>query len=190
MIQSAPERREVGGTAGLLLRIADILDYAVEKICSLVLIVSGLVMLGVLTVNVFARYLFASGGLISARELPERLYPVFIIAGIVLAVVRGGHLSVDTLLLALGRNGQRILLLIVAATVIVAYAVLCQQSLFVASITDVDRSPVLGIPTSYGYYALAAGCIGVMLTSMTIAVRVAILGPDSRPMMHSEDVHL
>ena len=190
MTNPVSEQRGAGGTAGLLLKIADYVDYVVAKICSFVLIVTGLVMLGVLTVNVFARYLFASGGLVSARELPEHLFPVFIVAGIVLAVIRGGHLSVDSLYLALSPAGQRILLLAVAAMVIVSYVVLFQQSLFVASVTDIDLSPVLGIPTSYGYYALAAGCAGVMLTTATVALRVAILGADAKPQMRSEETSL
>jgi TRAP-type transport system small permease protein len=187
MTHPAPERPEVGGTAGLLVKSADLLDLAVEKVCNFVLIVTGIVMLTILAVNVFARYLFASGGLASAQELPERLFPVFIVAGIVLAVQRGGHLSVDTLLLSLGRTGQRLLLLAVLIIVMVSYVVLFQQSIIVAHVTAIDLSPVLGIPTSYGYYTLAIGCVGVIITSATIAVRVAILGPDANPVVRSED---
>lgn len=187
MANNASQRREVGGIAGLLVRIADGVDFVIERICNFVLLLTGSIMLAILAINVFARYILESGGLASAQELPERLFPVFIVAGIVIAVQRGGHLSVDTLLLSLGRQGQRVLLLLVLAIVMISYVVLFQQSMFVAEVTQIDLSPVLGIPTSYGYYALAAGCVGVILTSATIAVRVVIVGPEANPVVRSED---
>ncbi len=55
----------------------------------------------------------------------------------------------------LGREGKRSVLLAGHALVVLAYAVLCWQSLVVADIVSIERSPALGLPGSYGYWAIA-----------------------------------
>ena len=170
--------REAPGRA---LALADAVDRAVGALCRFVILATGLALLSVLGANVVARYALASGGFRFAQELPERIFPWFIMAGVALAVQHGGHMAVESILARLGRGGARALLLVGHAIVVAAYAVLFGHAIEVASIMSIDRSPVLGLPSSYGYYALAAGCLAVMVTTMTVAVRVAAHGPGAMP---------
>jgi TRAP-type transport system small permease protein len=53
--------------------------------------------MGVLTANVIARYVLATGGFDWAEEVPEQVFPWFIMAGVALAVQHGGHIAVEWL---------------------------------------------------------------------------------------------
>ena len=69
-----------------------------------------------------------------------------------------------------------------------AYALLCHQALVVADIVAIERSPALGLPGSYGYWAIAAGCALVALGTVTVALRVALLGPEALPQPAPEEI--
>ena len=127
--------------------------------------------------NVVARYALHSGGFSFAQELPERLFPWFIAAGVALAAQHGGHMSVEWLLERSGHHAQRLLIVGGNLLVIVSYLVLCRQALFVADIAAAERSPVLGLPGSHGYWAIAAACILLVLATASITVRVCAARP-------------
>ncbi len=145
-------------------------------------------LLALLTANVLARYALDSGGFRFAQELPERLFPVFIMAGVALAVQKGGHMAVETVLAMLGRQGARVLLLVGHAIVIVSYVILGWEIFGLAEIMAIDRSPVLGLPSSYGYYTLGIGTILIILTTLTLAIRVALVGPEAMPIPGPEEL--
>jgi TRAP-type C4-dicarboxylate transport system permease small subunit len=187
MTMTETSAREAGPRAGLLVAAADGVDRAVGITCRLIVLSVGIVILLILSSNIVARYAMASGGLRFAQELPERLFPWFIMAGVVLAVQKGGHLAVEMLPDLLGRGTRRVLLLVGFAIVIASYAVLGYQAVMVAEMSWIDLSPILRMPVSYGYYALALGCAGIMLTTAAIAVRVAILGPEALPAADPEE---
>ena len=134
--------------------------------------------MGVLTANVIARYVLATGGFDWAEEVPEQVFPWFIMAGVALAVQHGGHVAVEWLLGKLGRGGNRIVLLAGQVLVIGAYAFLCWQALVVADIVAIERSPALGLPKTYGYWAIAAGCV---LVALSTARRSPSGSPSSAP---------
>ena len=80
------------------LAFANGLDRLITHLCRFIVLVTGIALTVILTGNVVARYVFASGGIDAAQELPERLFPWFIVAGVALAAQAGGHMSVDWLL--------------------------------------------------------------------------------------------
>jgi TRAP-type C4-dicarboxylate transport system permease small subunit len=162
------------------LKAADGLDRLITVFCRFVVLVTGIALTAILTGNVVARYVFASGGIDAAQELPERLFPWFIIAGIALAAQAGGHMSVDWLLDKLRTPGRRKLLLVGNAIVVMSYGVLCQQALALAEIAKLERSPVLDLPNSHGYWAMALGCILVAVVIIAQSVRIAVSGPETR----------
>jgi len=164
----------------LALAAANAIDRLITRLCRFVVLVTGIAMTVILTGNVLARYLFAQGGIDAAMELPERLFPWFIVAGIALAAQAGGHMSVDWLLDRLGFRGRRWLLHFANAIVIVSYLVLCQQALVVAEIAKAERSPVLNLPNSHGYWAVALGCLLLALATVCSSVRLAFVGPEAR----------
>jgi TRAP-type C4-dicarboxylate transport system permease small subunit len=164
----------------MALAAANGLDRLITRLCRFVVLVTGIALTVILTGNVAARYVFASGGIDAAQELPERLFPWFIVAGIALAAQAGGHMSVDWLLDRLGPRGRRWLLLLANVIVIASYLVLCQQSLVVAEIAKLERSPVLNLPNSHGYWAIALGCLLLVLATACTSVRLALTGPETR----------
>ena len=169
-------------------RAADMVDRAVALLCQGVLLLTGIALMVVLTANVVARYVLGTGGFDWAEEVPQQLCPWFIMAGVVMAVQHGGHVAVEWLLGKLGREGNRIVLLAGHALVVSAYAVLCWQALVVADIVAIELSPALGLPGSYGYWAIAAGCALLALSTATVAVRVALLGPEAMPQPTPEEM--
>ena len=182
---AAPAERR---PSSALLTAADAVDRAVALLCQGVLLLTGTALMVVLTANVAARYVLATGGFDWAEEVPQQVFPWFIMAGVALAVQRGGHVAVEWLLGHLGREGKRIVLLAGHALVVAAYAVLCWQSLVVADIVSIERSPALGLPGSYGYWAIAAGCVLLALGTMTTAVRLALIGPEAMPQPSPEEM--
>jgi TRAP-type transport system small permease protein len=177
-----------GKPRGALITAVDAADRAVALLCRGVLLLTGTVLMGVLTANVVARYVLATGGFDWAEEVPQQLFPWFIMAGVGLAVQRGGHIAVEWLLGKLGREGKRVVLLAGHAVVALAYLALCWQALTVAEIVAIERSPALGLPGSYGYWAIAAGCLLLALGTVTVAVRVALLGPEAMPQPSPEEM--
>lgn len=191
-VPAAPHSAEAGPADGRkrsgLLTAADAADRAVALLCQGVLLLTGTALMGVLTANVVARYVLATGGFDWAEEVPQQVFPWFIMAGVALAVQHGGHVAVEWLLGRLGREGKRSVLLAGHALVVLAYAVLCWQALVVADIVSIERSPALGLPGSYGYWAIAAGCVLLALGTLTNAVRLALIGPEAMPQPNPEEM--
>ena len=178
-----PQRRP-----SALLATADAIDRGVALVCRGALLVAGIVLMGVLTANVVARYVLATGGFDWAEEVPEQVFPWFIMAGVALAVQHGGHVAVEWLPGKLDRGSNRILLLAGQVLVIAAYAFLCWQALVVADVVSIERSPSLGLPKSYGYWAIAAGCVLLALSTLAVAVRLAVVGPEAMPQPSPEEM--
>jgi TRAP-type C4-dicarboxylate transport system permease small subunit len=176
------------GIGRALVALADAVDRALALLCQGVLLLVGTALMGVMSANVVARYVLATGGFDWAEEVPQQLFPWFIMAGVALAVQRGGHIAVEWLLGKLGREGRRALLLAGHALVIAAYVLLCRQALEVAGIVAIERSPALGLSGSYGYWAVAAGCALLALGTASVALRVAVLGPEAMPQPVPEEM--
>ena len=97
-------------------------------------------------------------------------------------------MSVEWLLERSGHHAQRLLILGGNLLVIVSYVVLCRQALLVADIAAAERSPVLGLPNSHGYWAIAAACALLVLATAAISVRVALFGPEALPKPSPEEM--
>ncbi|WP_203072049.1 TRAP transporter small permease [Falsiroseomonas ponticola] len=176
------------GRAGRALLAASLAaDRGVALACQAVLLSSGTVLMATLTANVVARYGLDTGGFDWAEEVPEQLFPWFIMAGVVLAVQGGGHIAVEWLLGRLGRGARRVLLLAGHALVAAAYLAMAWQALVVAEIVAIELSPALRLPRSYGYWAVAAGCALLALSTATVAIRIALRGPEALPQPKPEE---
>ena len=155
-------------------------DRVITRICRFVVLVTGITLTAILTGNVVARYVLASGGIDAAAEIPERLFPWFIVAGIALAAQAGGHMSVDWVLDRMGQRGRRWLLLLANTIVVLSYLVIFQQAMVLSEIAKVERSPVLNLPGSHGYWAIAFGCFLLALATACSSVRLMLTGPEAR----------
>jgi TRAP-type C4-dicarboxylate transport system permease small subunit len=163
-----------------MLAAANGIDRLITRICRFVVLVTGITLTVLLTSNVVARYVLATGGIDAAEEIPERLFPWFIVAGITLAAQAGGHMSVDWVLDRLGPRGRRWLLLFANTIVFVSYLVIFQQAMVLSEIAKAERSPVLNLPGSHGYWAIAFGCLLLSLATACTSVRLMLTGPETR----------
>jgi TRAP-type transport system small permease protein len=163
-----------------MLAAAYTIDQLITRICRFCVLVTGIALTAILTANVVARYVMDSGGIDAAAEIPERLFPWFIVAGMTLAAQAGGHMSMDWVLDRLGPHGRRWMLLVANAIVILSYLVLFQQAMVLAEIAKVEHSPVLNLPGSHGYWAIAFGCLLLAFATACTAARLMLFGPEKR----------
>ncbi|MCK9515062.1 MAG: TRAP transporter small permease [Ottowia sp.] len=181
--------RKLGPEASqsLLMRAATGVDAVFGWLCQALVIGTTVILLAVLGANVVARYAFAQGGIEWISEVPEQLFPWMIAAGIVLAVQRGDHIAVDLIYKALSKRAALFLVLAILVLIIVAYAVLFVITWQTADIVSSQRSPLLGISGSWGYYALMFMAAGTALSSLTIMIKVMVRGVSALPAANPED---
>ncbi len=172
---------------GAVVRFADIVDDVVGRLCRGVVLVTMLALLGIIGVNVVARYLFEQGGVNEVGEIPELLFPWLIGAGIVLGVQRGAHIAVDFISERVGPNGRVALIVFVNAVVIATYAVLLGPVLQIADITSIEQTPLLKLPRSIGFYSIAATIVGVIVATLAITLRVLAAGASAAPEFDPEE---
>lgn len=169
-----------------MLRLANGIDRLVSIVARAIVLISGCVLLVLLFGNVVARYALG-GGFSFAQELPERIFPFFIMAGVALGVQHGGHMAVEMLPELLGRRVEQVFRVVAQTIVIVGHAVMVYVTLDVASISWIDLSPVMNMPASYSYYALAGGSAAVILATVALVIRVIIIGPEAMPVPTPEE---
>ncbi len=174
----------------ILFRGVDLVSRAIVQFSRFVIIASGIALTVVMTANVFARYTLASGGFSFAQELPMLLFPWFIIAGIVLAAHAGGHMAVEWLYDKLDGKARLAAFVLANAVSIVAFLLLAYQSVVVAEIAGFEHSPVLQLPNSIGYYALATGAVLVSFVTVAATLRVLRFGWDQRIEIKAEEMPL
>lgn len=185
--EAETERSMPADPASRVVAVTNGIDRVVAMLCKAIVLVTVIILLAVLGINVVVRYLLAHGGVAWVIEIPEQLFPWLIAAGIVLAVQHGAHIAVDILLQSLGRNGRRFLIVAISLLITVAYLILLRVSLQVAEIAAFERSPILQLPRNIGYYAIALAALLTALCSLTIAIRVALLGPEAAPQPNPEE---
>ena len=166
------------GLARGLLAVVEGADRAAGLLCRIVVVATGAVMLAVLAAIIVARYVLGQGGFRWVQEIPEQLFPWFIAGGVAIAAREGAHISVDLLPRALAERLRRILLVWVHGLIVLAYAWLGVLALEVAEIAAFQRSTILRLSGSYGYWALAAAAFLTAFASVTVALRVALHGSE------------
>ncbi|TGR64380.1 TRAP transporter small permease subunit [bacterium M00.F.Ca.ET.194.01.1.1] len=156
----------------VLYNLIDPIARLIVNLSRIVIIVSGVALTIVTTANVLARYMLSSGGFSFAQELPMLIFPWFILSGIVLAAYMGGHMAVEWLYDKLHGKLRLGAFALSGAISIASFLVLAYQSVLVAEIASVESSPVLGIPNSVGYYALAVGALLISVVTVAATLRV------------------
>jgi TRAP-type C4-dicarboxylate transport system permease small subunit len=170
-----------------LLQLAGIVEAILAFVCKGIVLLTVGALTIMLTLNIVARYALEMGGFAWVGELPEQLFPWLIAAGIVLAARNGSHIAVDFALTRFHPQVSRIVALLVHVLIAISYFVLLVVVLRVAEIAALERSPLLGLPRSYGYFALAFGCGGTALISLVVFVRIWCYGLGAMPKGHAED---
>jgi len=167
---------------------ADAVDRLVMGLCRVVVVVTATVLTIVMTANVVARYVLSTGGFSFAQELPTLLFPWFIAAGVVLAALSGTHMAVEWIYGKLSSRGSQVLFVVMSVMVAICFVVLFWQALSVAAIASAERSPILRLPNSIGYYSVATMSLLVMVVTLTQALRVGLNGWEARQTANTEDL--
>lgn len=171
-----------------ILTAADAIDRIIAGVCRVVVLGTAIVLTVVMTANVVARYMLATGGFAFAQELPTLIFPWFIGAGVVLASLSGTHMAVEWLYGRMTDRGSQILFVIANIGIALCFLVLLQQALSVAAIAAAERSPILRLPNSIGYYSVAAMALLVAVVSLTQALRVGLKGWAARQPANIEEL--
>lgn len=155
---------------------------------SIALAISSLVVMFLsLMAEVVVRYL-TNQGMGWPSEMPNILFPWLVMSGIVLGAQRGQHIAVTALLGALGRTGNRILLLALQVLIAATFFYLAYIGLDVLEITGSEEFPVTGITAFWAYLALVAGFFGLGITALTTFVHLLLASnPLSVRAHHIED---
>lgn len=173
-----------------LIALLDRIDLGLGLLCRVIIVTTGTVLAAVMTANVLARYALASGGFRFAQELPMLLFPWFIVAGIALAAQGGAHMAVEWLYDKVAERGKAALFVFSHLCAALSFVVLAYQSVVVAGIAGFEHSPILGVPNSVGFYAMALGAGLVAIVTIIAAIRVALLGFAARPQSNVEEIPL
>ena len=163
-----------------ILRAIDRIDAVIMLVCKITIVATCTALLALLTASVFSRYFF-NFSLIWVGEVPEQLFPWMIAAGVALAAVTNSHVAVDILVKLFPASLRKVVIVVVQLLVIGTYGLLVFLALGVAEITALERSPVLKLPGSYGYYAFALGTGLVAFSALTQLTRFLVTGQDPEP---------
>jgi TRAP-type C4-dicarboxylate transport system permease small subunit len=145
-------------------------DQVVDVLCKAVLCVTCAAMFAILLANVFLRY-FLGTSLEWAAELPELLFPWFVMSGVVLASSHNAHIYIGFIADRTSGAARVGLALLRAGLIVGTYAVLAWIALDLLPIVADERTPVLGVPGSVTYFALLLGFVLIGLKEISILVR-------------------
>lgn len=169
---------------------ADWLDSVLGTLCRGVIVFCGVALTVVMTANVVARYLLASGGFRWAQELPMLLFPLFVIAGIILAAQSNAHMAVEWLYGRFAAAGKARLFALCQLCAAASMLALAWHAAVVGNIAAAEHSPILGLPNSLGYYALSVGSVLIAVVIAMTALRVVLQGWEARPLPKTEEIPL
>ena len=174
MVETAErEQRTADEATGLVSRLVAGAETVIAVSAQVIVVVAMVGLFTALFANVILRYGFDSG-ISGAQELPKFLFPWLVLAGAVLAALRGQQIAVDVALRALPGWWRVALALAVNAIVLVLAVAVVDAAMTMAVSAHGQRTPILKIPRSYGYAGLiyGYGCIAICaLTNSYHAIR-------------------
>jgi TRAP-type transport system small permease protein len=145
-------------------------DQIVDLLCKVVLCITCVAMFAILLANVFLRYLFGTS-LEWAAELPELLFPWFVMSGVVLASSHNAHIYIGFIADRTTGATRLALAFLRTALIVSTYAVLAWVALDLLPIVADERTPVLGVPGSVTYFILLVGFVLICMKEISILIR-------------------
>jgi TRAP-type C4-dicarboxylate transport system permease small subunit len=146
------------------------LETGIVGVCSLVMWVTTVVIFVILTANTVLRYVGGTG-LQWANELPELLFPWLVMAGVVLAAEKGGHIATVFLMEALPHHVQRVVGVLGWLIVAALYGTLSKATYSMLEIVHDEKSPILQVPGSVTYACVLGGMAMLSLLALQSAWR-------------------
>jgi TRAP-type C4-dicarboxylate transport system permease small subunit len=166
----SPENEGSSPAKSFVVTAAHSIENWIGQLCRVILLVTGLFLLGILTLIVALRY-WGGGSIDSGSELTALVFPVFVMAGIVEAARMGAHVATQLLLHALKNQWRIRLVVLIHSVTAVVYLYLAWYALLNAIIAHDELSTTLKVPGSVGYGCLAIGLAFVGICSLTTIVR-------------------
>ena len=157
------------------------LEGAIVAACSIVMWVTTVVIFAILTANTILRYTGGTG-LPWANELPELLFPWLVMAGVVLAAEKGGHIATVFLMEALSARAQRLLGVFGWLIVAALYATLSRATYAMLEIVHDEKSPILHVPGSVTYACVLGGMAMLAVLALQSAWRAWHASPSVKPL--------
>jgi TRAP-type transport system small permease protein len=139
-------------------RMARLTERAIERVCRVAAIGLGIVVFLLMLAGIAGRHVF-SDGLPAVTELPEQLFPWWVMVSIVLAARAGAHVAVEALASVVPPRVQAGLVAAAHGLTILMSGAVAWTTWQVSLITGGDRSPILGIPLLHFYVAMALGFV-------------------------------
>jgi TRAP-type C4-dicarboxylate transport system permease small subunit len=155
------------------LKVCDSIDHLVLAGCRWVVYVSTTILFFLLAINVILRYA-AGTSLQSAGEAPELLFPWLVIVGVVLAAQSGAHIGIVWIVEKF-RPRVRLYIAMCHSLILVAgYSVLAWAAFLLLPVVHLERSHVLGVPTSVTFLCAMLGFVLLAITAITRLVRMHV----------------
>ena len=147
----------------------------IDKFITIISIIAVILSLSViffsLLLEVFVRY-FTSESLGWPHEMPNILFPWFVMMGIILAAQKGAHVSVNMLHHFLSENKNKILLVGINFISLCLFIYLAYLSLEVIEVVGDESYPVTDLNASWAYAAMTVGFAGLAITALTTIIRL------------------
>ncbi|MCS6995938.1 MAG: TRAP transporter small permease [Casimicrobiaceae bacterium] len=159
-------------------------DRAVEALAQGLLIAATATIFAILCGNTVLRYVSGTS-LRWASEVPELLFPWMVMAGIVLAARRGGHLATTFLVAVLPSALRRPILVSVWLAVAGVHGVLAVATAQLLPLVHDEKSPILRVPGSVTYGCVLLGLVLLALLALRTALRLARHERESAPTIAS-----
>jgi TRAP-type transport system small permease protein len=146
------------------------LEKSIDKLCQAILWVSTTVIFLILVANTVLRYI-TGASLQWANEVPELLFPWLVMAGVVLAALRGAHITTTFLVERLASRVRRLMFTLGWLVVALMYGVLSWATFKMLDIVHDEKSSILQIPGSVTYTCVMVGMVLLAVLAMTSAWR-------------------
>lgn len=148
--------------------------HAIERGCQAAAIALGGAVFVLMLAGIAGRHVL-SEGLPAVTELPEQLFPWWVMASVVLAARAGAHVAVEAIVSALGPARRTFARLGLVLTVALSGGVVWTVAR-VSLIAGGDRSPILGVPLVHLHAAIAVGFLLVGVLALC-----ALIDPEPAP---------
>lgn len=156
---------------------SNLIERAIAHLCSIVLWLSTTVIFAILCANTALRY--STGASLGwANELPELLFPWLVMAGVVMASLRGAHIATVFLMESVPGRIRRVIGVGGWLAVAAMYATLSWATFRMLDIVQDEKSPVLQIPGSVTYGCVMGGMVLLALLALQSAARAARSMPE------------
>ena len=157
----------------LIMALVGAIDRLIEVVSMVIAVTTITVMFFSLMAEVVVRYI-TNQGMGWPTEMPNLLFPWLVMSGIVLAAQLGKHIAVETIRGFLGKNTNRLLMMVLQLVVIATFFYLAWVGLFVIEITGSEVYPVTGVSAKWAYMSIIVGFTALGLTGITTFFRLLI----------------